>query len=397
MNSQNDGKSNNEPLPGPASGKPGDSKMVFIAEYGYLLAGGSVCFLLGVILTLVFVWIIILICNRQIALERIGTQSKVAHAYAEYSVQNEAIKKPYINLSKSFNCTATQRHLLLTDYQYRNMETQMELSFELGMKWAQTIINKTAYAGLFTTILAAAIIMLFIEVLCVIVFMIYEQKFKGVTTAEEAEQLNEKYNFLIQGPKVIHHGVFEVTNSLSNASLHVKNLVSRASNSITDIKSKFTPRTMAATTDMTITVRPPAPTTPPVRPTASPRPDQISSGPPNWQYQFQADSARASSNAPDADARTEFSKSVGLNTLRDHLDKHNLLIPLSEHNSEILSHDLPNEPQVRHVRYSDSDRRSHDHTAGYYSGGNATQYNYDWNRASGDDLEQDAQSWNSSR
>lgn len=96
MGPQSDGKpahDHNNAITQIPSARSSESKMVFIAEYGYLLAGGGLCFLLGIMLTLVIVWIIILICNRQIAMERIGAQSKIAATYVEYSMQNEALRK----------------------------------------------------------------------------------------------------------------------------------------------------------------------------------------------------------------------------------------------------------------------------------------------------------------
>lgn len=222
----------------------------------------------------------------------------------------------------------------------------MELAFEAGMRWTQELINRSAYAGLFTTIFAAAVLMLLIEIFSVVVFIVYERHFKDIKSDEEADRLNQKYSFLIQGPKVIHHGVFEVSNTLSSANLQIKNLVAKASNSITDIKTKISSkpgprdtRNESALTDMTITVRPPAT---PLSNTSSPQArSPVPHHPLTWHpYRGSRppeESDSISGKQPshtDSESRTEFSKSVGLNTLREHLDKHNLLIPLSEHNSE---------------------------------------------------------------
>lgn len=68
--------------------KATDSKMLFLADHGYVLAGAALCFLMGTMVSLVIVWIIILICNRQIALERIHTQTKIAGVYAEYNFRH---------------------------------------------------------------------------------------------------------------------------------------------------------------------------------------------------------------------------------------------------------------------------------------------------------------------
>ena len=73
--------------------KAADSKMLFMADHGYVLAGAALCFLMGTMVSLVIVWIIILICNRQIALERIHTQTKIAGVYAEYNFRHPTPKK----------------------------------------------------------------------------------------------------------------------------------------------------------------------------------------------------------------------------------------------------------------------------------------------------------------
>ena len=88
---EEEGLLQSSPLPPFKPSKAG--KFLFLAEHGYILAGGTLCFFLGAVVSLVIVWIIILICNRQITVERIGAQTKIAGVYAEFNGRSQAMKR----------------------------------------------------------------------------------------------------------------------------------------------------------------------------------------------------------------------------------------------------------------------------------------------------------------
>ncbi|OQV21344.1 hypothetical protein BV898_04824 [Hypsibius exemplaris] len=349
-----------DPCLGSEGGQPfkaQESKMLFLAEHGCVLTGGTLCFLMGAMVSLVIVWIIILICNRQIAVERIGAQTKIAGLYGEFHSRSQTNMKPFVDLVKLFNCS-TQTFTTSTDYRLVDVQTALALSNEAGMKYIQDIVNQTTYNGLFASIFTAALIMLLIEILCIFIFLAYKNNWHGLKdrTCRDLcdDDSNTKYSFLIQGPRVLHHGVFEVAKSLSTVGMHVKSFLTRAGQSFCPSQDEpclpggprlpGEPRyEQRQTTEMTITVQPQSGLTriqeeddPLLGRGNDPKPNH-----PLTRHPYRPNSVRRCDDNNEAADRSAGrddgldiippmsdlqSSSVGLQTLREHLEKCRLLV-----------------------------------------------------------------------
>ena len=145
----------------------------------------------------------------------------------------------YRDLAKFFHCpTRTVMAAAASPDSTRvgDLQTGIALAYEAGMRFLQDTVNSTAYRGIFTSIFSAALIMLLIEMLCIALYFARKRNWlasrgNGHNPSTSFGGNGTKYSFLIQGPKVLHHGVFEVTNSLSIAGLQVRLFLYSGSNS----------------------------------------------------------------------------------------------------------------------------------------------------------------------
>ncbi|GAU87306.1 hypothetical protein RvY_00183 [Ramazzottius varieornatus] len=204
-----------------------------------------------------------------------------------------------------------------------NIQTAMALAYEAGMGYTQDMANRSAYSSLFMAIFVAAVAMLLLEVLCIFIFVFCDKEAQDGSS--EPDDTIAKYSFLIQGPRALHHGVFQVSNSLSNASLQVKNVIAKTTERCRTLKlRKQKPKTDSAqvTDDVTeMTIKVCKETVPAHSSTFQPyRPNEPCPWEPECAPQL------PSGCAVDTDVTDLASRSIGLETLRDHLERKKLLV-----------------------------------------------------------------------